>query len=115
MQGLRVRFAVLACAALAALWLPVAADARAKKPKTIVTDLGGAEIAEDVAAAGKRVVAAGTRSTGGQSDFVLAGYTRKGKLARSFGDRGVVVTDIGGIDRLNDLLRLPGGRFLAGG
>jgi uncharacterized delta-60 repeat protein len=65
----------------------------------VVTDVGalpagryqhGGAVAVAIQADGKIVAGGGTRS-----DFVLARYTRDGRLDRSFGKGGKVVTDVG--------------------
>ncbi|MHC4416685.1 MAG: delta-60 repeat domain-containing protein [Planctomycetota bacterium] len=76
----------------------------------VTLDLGGSDVAYTVAIqADQRIVAAGqTGAWLGNSDFVLVRYDSGGTLDASFGDAGVVVTDVIGpnADYAYDLVTL---------
>ena len=81
------------------------------------TDFGGSEIGWAVAVQRDgRVVVAGGRSDSESDDFVLARYTVKGRLDRSFDEDGKVETDFGGgLDAASDVQVQPDGRIVAAG
>lgn len=61
-----------------------------------------------------KIIAAG--NTDGTTDFMLARYNTDGTLDASFGNGGVVITDIGSqTDFLNAVIVTPGGKIIAGG
>ncbi len=65
---------------------------------------------------GKIVVAGQAVDGTGRSDFALARYLRNGSLDRSFGDRGIVITDFGGPnDFATALVLQPDGKIVAVG
>ena len=72
----------------------------------VVTDLGGMDFGNAVAV-GSRIVAAGTLQIGlccdWQHDFALVGYLLDGTIDPSFGDEGVVITDLDQNDRPVDV------------
>lgn len=82
----------------------------------VITNLGGADVIEDVAIQSDgKIVAAGFRLFPGW-DFALARYNPDGSLDTSFGVNGVVLTDIGGSDIAFALAVQPAdGRYVAAG
>jgi uncharacterized delta-60 repeat protein len=72
----------------------------------VVTDLGGMDFGNAVAV-GSRIVAAGTLQIGlccdWQHDLALVGYLLDGTIDPSFGDEGVVITDLDQNDRPVDV------------
>jgi uncharacterized delta-60 repeat protein len=63
-----------------------------------------------------KVVVGGSVAASETSDFGLARYNTNGTLDGSFGDGGLVVTDVGGDeDSVRDLIRLSDGKIVAGG
>ena len=65
---------------------------------------------------GRIVIAGSAITTDGRRDFVLARYTENGVLDPSFGDGGVVTTQVGpGDDRAYALALMPWGRLVAAG
>jgi len=61
-----------------------------------------------------KIVVAGT--TNGTSDFMLARYNTNGTLDQSFGNAGVVISDIGSaVDYLNAVVITTDGKIIAGG
>jgi uncharacterized delta-60 repeat protein len=76
------------------------------------TDLGGADAASAVAIAPTgAVVVAGVSD----ADIALARYDSAGRLDPSFGERGKVVTDLGGEDAAGALAVQRDGRIVVGG
>jgi uncharacterized delta-60 repeat protein len=64
--------------------------------------------------ADEKIVVAGT--TNGSTDFILARYNTDGELDPSFGNGGVIITDIGSpTDFLNAVVINPDGKIIAGG
>jgi uncharacterized delta-60 repeat protein len=89
---------------------------------TVTTDLGADEQVSDLAVlADGRLVLGGTSfsDVGGESpptDFLLVGYRPDGTPDATFGEGGVVTTDVrGNHDRVDTLLALPGDRLLVAG
>jgi uncharacterized delta-60 repeat protein len=79
---------------------------------TVVTDLGGDDAADAlVVQRDGRVVVAGHRGP----DLALARYSLDGRLDRSFGRDGIVVTDLGAAERALRLLLRPDGRLVVAG
>ena len=79
---------------------------------TVVTDLGGDDAADAlVVQRDGKVVVAGHRGP----DLALARYSLDGRLDRSFGRDGIVVTDLGATERALRLLLRPDGRLVVGG
>jgi uncharacterized delta-60 repeat protein len=65
---------------------------------------------------GRIVIAGSAITTDGRRDFVLARYSENGVLDPSFGDGGVVTTQVGpGDDRAYALALMPWGRLVAAG
>ena len=83
----------------------------------VTTDFGGSEIGGAVAVQrDRRVVVAGGRSDSASDDFVLARYTAKGVLDRSFDEDGKVATDFdGGPDWASDVAIQRDGKIVAAG
>lgn len=83
----------------------------------VTTDFGGSEIGSAVAVQRDgRVVVAGGRADSESDDFVLARYTAKGVLDRSFDGDGKVETDFdGGLDAASDVAIQPDGKIVAAG
>jgi len=87
----------------------------------VTTRIGsGALIQAAARQADGRVVAAGVvdfAANGGPVDFALARYLPDGRLDRSFGDSGIVVTDVspGASDVLHALVLQPDGRIVVAG
>jgi uncharacterized delta-60 repeat protein len=116
-MGTRVAVAVGAVACgLAALSVALAAPGRPDNGfgsgGKVVTDLGGRDWAGSVAIApnGAVVVAGGS-----EDDIALARYDISGRLDRSLGGEGTVVTDLGGNDAADTVLALPDGRIVVAG
>ena len=82
---------------------------------TVVTDLGSRNVAQSVAIQpdGKIVVAGLTRNAAEEDDFVLARYTRDGRLDSTFGTMGVVTTDFGFHDEVVSVSIQSNGKILA--
>lgn len=79
---------------------------------TVVTDLGGDDAADAlVVQRDGKVVVAGHRGP----DLALARYSLDGRLDRSFGRDGIVVTDLGATERALRLLLRPDGRLVVAG
>jgi uncharacterized delta-60 repeat protein len=79
---------------------------------TVVTDLGGDDAADAlVVQRDGKVVVAGHRGL----DLALARYSLDGRLDRSFGRDGIVVTDLGATERALRLLLRPDGRLVVAG
>jgi uncharacterized delta-60 repeat protein len=64
---------------------------------------------------GPRIVLAGTRAGSGGGDFALARYQPDGSLDRSFGDGGLVVSDLGGDDESRAAATGGDGRVVVAG
>ncbi|MFL5732975.1 MAG: dockerin type I domain-containing protein [Chloroflexia bacterium] len=79
------------------------------------TGAGRDDIAHAVAfAPGDKIVVAGV--TGGfLADFAVARYNSDGSLDTTFGNGGIVITDIGGEDSANAVAVQPDGKILVGG
>jgi uncharacterized delta-60 repeat protein len=76
----------------------------------------GFDEATAIAAAGRKVVAAGESDLGSFPDFALARYRRDGSLDPGFGGDGRVTTDVlGGSDQAQDVLVQPNGRIVTAG
>ena len=88
---------------------------------TAITDLGGAPdaVVDAVAVDGSgRILVAGNRQIGpapDDRDFVLARLAPGGTLDTSFGAGGLVTTDLGGFDQLEDLVVQPDGKVVGAG
>jgi uncharacterized delta-60 repeat protein len=83
-----------------------------------ITSFGGEEsaIARTVPLSNDKLLAVGSERTEGQWNFALARYHANGKLDRTFGDRGRVVTDLTGHDDWATSVRvLPDGRIVVAG
>jgi uncharacterized delta-60 repeat protein len=84
----------------------------------VVTDFGGGsgQAAKGVAIQGNgRIVAAGSKASGGDVDFVLARYATDGDLDASFSGDGKVTTGFGDRERAEDVAIQPDGRIVAAG
>ncbi|WP_405726821.1 calcium-binding protein [Streptomyces sp. NBC_01537] len=82
----------------------------------VTTDSGGADQAYAVALqSDARIVAAGRRFSGGDSDFELARYNPDGTPDTGFGSSGLVTTGFGGYDQANAVAVQPDGRIVAAG
>jgi uncharacterized delta-60 repeat protein len=57
-----------------------------------------------------KIVAVGTRSSGGDRDFALARYNANGSLDTSFSGDGKQTTGFGGVDRANGVALQADGR-----
>jgi uncharacterized delta-60 repeat protein len=81
----------------------------------VITNLGGADVIEDVAIQSDgKIVAAGFRLFPGW-DFALARYNPDGSLDTSFGVNGVVITDFGSTDQAVAIAIQPDGKIVATG
>ncbi|MDP9491060.1 MAG: hypothetical protein M3P42_02485 [Actinomycetota bacterium] len=61
-----------------------------------------------------KIVVAGQTATGTNSDVAVGRYTAQGALDATFGARGKVRVDFGGVDAAYAVLVLPGGKILVG-
>jgi hypothetical protein len=80
-------------------------------------DLSGYPLSS-AASGGGRIILAGVAGRQGspvRADGFVAAFTRAGRLAGRFGDRGWRAVDTGGFDVLTGLAALPGGRILVAG
>jgi uncharacterized delta-60 repeat protein len=77
--------------------------------------LGDLTFFSGIALHGRATVAAGSAQVNGEWDAVLARYTRRGSLDRSFSGDGKVRIDVGAYDAFNDVVVLPDGKLLAVG
>jgi uncharacterized delta-60 repeat protein len=110
----------LAAAGLLAAALPAARgdlDPTFGSGGKVRTDFGGSEIGWAVAVQrDRRIVVAGGRSDSESDDFVLARYTARGLLDRSFDGDGKVETDLdGGFDWASDVAVQGDGKIVAAG
>jgi uncharacterized delta-60 repeat protein len=66
--------------------------------------------------AGARIVAAGSTTTGDETDFALATYQPAGKLDKHFGQGGIVTTPFPGLStEIQGVAYQSGGKLVAGG
>jgi uncharacterized delta-60 repeat protein len=80
------------------------------------TDFGASEVGWAVAVQrDRKVVVAGHRWDPGPHDFLLARYTTKGELDRSFDGDGKVATDFGGNDGASDVEVQGDGKIVVAG
>jgi uncharacterized delta-60 repeat protein len=85
---------------------------------TLTTDFGGApEALADALSIDPegRILVAGTRGSGAATDFVVARYDAFGAPDASFGSNGLVTTDLGGTDALQDIALQENGRIVVAG
>lgn len=99
----------------------LALDATFSGDGRVTTDAGPREASDDHLHAavrlndGRLVVGGSTDAGDGDSDFLLVGLLDDGSLDRSFGEEGIVVTDLGRDEEVRDLTVDEGGRILAVG
>jgi len=82
----------------------------------VTTSLGGVEqLNALVIDTDGKIVVAGYSDAGGNKDFVVARYNTDGSLDTSFDTDGIVVTDLGGIDLISDLVLDADGKIVVAG
>ena len=85
----------------------------------VLTDIGGGfDMAEGIALQSDgKIVAAGTTFQGSKRtyDFALARYTSQGKLDKTFGTKGLVITSFGRDDSCHDVAIQSDGKIVAVG
>ena len=82
----------------------------------VVTDISGSDYAYGIGIQSSGKIVVGGSSSGTGSNFALARYKRDGKLDRSFGTDGKVITDFsGGYDRAYSLKIQPDDKIVLGG
>ena len=80
----------------------------------VTTDISGGAVANSVLFQGDKIIAGGY--TGYYSNFALARYTADGKLDSSFGNNGIVTTDISeSSDDIAQSVIFQGDKIIAGG
>jgi uncharacterized delta-60 repeat protein len=83
----------------------------------VVTPIGAEAVAFGLdTRSGARIVAAGSTTTGEQTDFALAAYQPAGKLDKHFGHGGIVTTPFPGLStRIQGVAYQSDGNLVAGG
>lgn len=84
----------------------------------VTTDIGDGAHADAIAIqpGGKTLVGGGAGSPGELgSDFALARYDRRGRLDRTFGQRGTVTTDLGQSEGIRAIAIQPDGKIVVAG
>ena len=134
-DGRRARLApVVLVAALVVFLAAPAGAAPGRAPGTLDRSFGGGTVTTDFGGTGYfsadmgnavviqpdgRIIVAGSAGRGpddGLSQFALARYRHNGRLDRTFGDGGLVMTDVAGKDDfIASIALLPDGRIVAGG
>ncbi len=80
------------------------------------TPIGSDAVAGLDTRSGARIVAAGSTTTGDQTDFALAAYQPAGKLDKHFGQGGIVTTPFPGLStRIQGVAYQSDGNLAAGG
>ena len=83
---------------------------------TVITDITRGDVASDIGVfPGGEIVVVGSGDILGFPDFVLARYTADGALDPSFGDGGIVVTNLQGVDDAYAVGVLPDGKVVVAG
>ena len=116
-RRLEVLFALAFALALVAVGAAAAALPPYGNNGRVLTALPGAEArAAGIASyGGGRAIVAGTVSTAGDGDFVLARYRPDGRLDPSFGQGGIVRTDLGAAETATDVKIDSFGQVLVSG
>jgi uncharacterized delta-60 repeat protein len=93
-----------------------ALDASFGSSGTVITDFGSDEAARAVAIqTDGKIIVAGARGEGNNTDFALARYMANGTLDTSFGVGGKVTTNVGGIDWAMAMELQPDNKILVAG
>jgi uncharacterized delta-60 repeat protein len=81
-----------------------------------VTDLGAHDVAQGVAIQPDgMIVVAGSSGTSDSRNFAIVRYTKAGRVDRSFGRRGHVVTDLGDEDTVAAVVLQPDAKIIVAG